>query len=624
MEKRKLSRRSFLKLSSIAAVGTIITACAPSASTPTAAPSTSTPLPPPATYTPAPTTASVTNTPAAAAATATPAATATAAATGGVKNAWGVTMPEDAAALEQQFIRILAIEGTALDFPVTVYKRTSPAYCDILATTLVRINKNFAIVPNGATSYEVSPDGKTWTFHLDPAVTWSDGTPLTADDYVFTFQYQADPNHAWDFAWFWSDIVNFSDAVSGKVATTEIGVKAVDATTLQFMTNVPSPYFPSKALYARPLSKAAFEKSGELYNTDPATSVSSSPWKLKEWTKGKQMVFEPNTAYTGKLQPYLENLILIFGDTSTEFNAYQNNEIDEADTFSPADITTISNDATLNSQYHPGFGDFRTYYLGFETSAKPFSDLKVREAFAKAIDRDSIIKNIVGRQGIPAYSFLMPGFPDSTSNILKNENVNIFDVPAAQKLLAEAGYPNGQGFPAQEMWLRQESQFNQSIAEAIAAMLSQNLNIQVSVSNKETKLFNDSLNAHKLPFYYISYGFDYLDPSNMLGIWVTGGRHDWSNPKFDQLVKDATSLIGDQAKRDQEFKDAEKILVDDVGGVFIYHVTPGNIYRPYLVGEELQPDKTGVAAWHWPGLEDIGVLMSTVYISKDAPSDRHM
>ena len=108
---------------------------------------------------------------------------------------------------------------------------------------------------------------------------------------------------------------------------------------------------------------------------------------------------------------------------------------------------------------------------------------------------------------------------------------------AAQKLLADAGYPNGQGFPAQEMWLRQELQFNQSIAEAIAAMLSQNLNIQVSVSNKETKLFNDSLNAHKLPFYYISYGFDYLDPSNMLGIWVTGGRHDWSNPNSISLSK---------------------------------------------------------------------------------------
>jgi ABC-type oligopeptide transport system substrate-binding subunit len=624
MEVRKLSRRTFLKLGSLAVAGTVLSACAPSTPTPAVVQSTNTPLPPPATYTPAPTAAAVTNTPMAATNTPAAVATATTAPVGGATNAWGVTLPSDAAALEQQFIRIIAIEGTAVDFPVTVYKRTSPAYCDILATTLVRINKNFEIVANGATSWEVTPDGKTWTFHLDPAIKWNDGTPLTADDYVFTFQYQADPKHAWDFAWFWSDVVNFSDAVAGKVATTEVGVKAVDATTLQFMTSVPSPYFPSKALYARPLSKVAFQKSGELYNTSPDTSVSSSPWKLKEWTKGKQMVFEPNTAYTGKLKPYLENLILIFGDNSTEFNAYQNNEIDEADTFSPANIATISADSALNSQYHPSFGDFRTYYLGFGTSAKPFNDLKVREAFAKAIDRDSIIKNIVGRQGIPAYSFLMPGFPDSTSDVLKNDDVNKFDVTAAQKLLSDAGYPNGQGFPAQEMWLRQENQFNQSIAEAIAAMLSQNLNIQVSVSNKETKLFTDTLNSHKLPFYYVSYGFDYLDPSNMLGIWVTGGRHDWTNAQFDTLVKEATSLIGDTAKRDQEFKDAEKILVDDVGGVFIYHVTPGNIYKPYLVGEELSADKTGVAAWHWPGLEDIGVLMSTVYISKDAPSDRHM
>ena len=110
----------------------------------------------------------------------------------------------------------------------------------------------------------------------------------------------------------------------------------------------------------------------------------------------------------------------------------------------------------------------------------------------------------------------------------------------------------------------------------------------------------------------------------MLGIWATGGRHAWSNPQFDTLLKDATSLSGNQAKRDQEFKDAEKILVDDVGGVFIYHVTPGWIYKSYLKGSELTPDKTGVTAWHWPGLEDVGVLMSTIYVSNDVPKDRHM
>ena len=153
------------------------------------------------------------------------------------------------------------------------------------------------------------------------------------------------------------------------------------------------------------------------------------------------------------------------------------------------------------------------------------------------------------------------------------------------------------------LWLRNENDLNQAIAAAIAAMLKDNLGIDVQVSNKETKLFMDTLNAHKLPFYFLSYGFDYLDPSNMLGIWVTGGRHAWTNPEFDKLVKDASSLIGDNAKRNQMFKDAEKILVDDVGGIFIYHVTPGNIYKPYLKGEELEPDKTGVGclALAWPG-----------------------
>jgi ABC-type oligopeptide transport system substrate-binding subunit len=223
-----------------------------------------------------------------------------------------------------------------------------------------------------------------------------------------------------------------------------------------------------------------------------------------------------------------------------------------------------------------------------------------------------------------AYSFLMPGFPDSNSPALKEENVNKYDVAAAQKLLADAGYPGGKGFPNLEMWLRDETPFNQTIAQAIAAMIKDNLGINVDVSNKESKLFMDTLNAHKLPFYYLSYGFDYLDPSNMLGIWTTGGRHAWSNPQFDKLIIDATSLSGNKAKRDQEFKDAEKILVDDVGGIFIYHVTPGNIYKPYVKGSELDPDKTGVAAWHWPNLEDVGTLMESIYISNAVPKGRHM
>ncbi len=617
-----LKRSTYSLLAAIMVLSMVLAACSSGTTAPPAAADTSTAMPNPPTYTPfvAPTEAPTEAATTAPEATSPPVEATSAPA--GMVNAFGVTLPPDAAPPEQQYIHLLGIEGNTVDFAVSVYKRGN-SNDDILTTPFVRLDKNFEIHPAGALSWENSSDGTEWTFHMDPKLTWSDGNPVTADDVVFTFQYQASPDHAWDFAWFWSDIVNWDKAVAGEVPVTDIGVEKVDDFTVKFTTTAASPYFLSKALYVRPLSKVAFEKSGEYYNNTPETSVSSTPWILKEWTKGKQMVFGPNLNYTGNLKPYLEGMVITFeNDTSGEFRAYLNNEIDTTGAFTPADIDQISNDPTLNAEYHPGFGDFRTYYLGFNTFAPPFDNLKVREAFAKVIDRDALIANVIKRQGIPAYSFLMPGFPAANSDVLKNENVNQYDVAAAQQLLADAGYPNGQGFPPQELWLRQEGDLNVAVGEAIAAMIKENLNIDVQVSNKETKTFMDSLNAHTLPFYMVSYGFDYLDPSNMLGIWASGGRHAWKNDQFDKLIADASSFTGDPATRTKMFQDAEKILVDDVGGIFIYHVTPGQIYRPYLKGSELEPDNVGVAAIHWPNFESIGLLMPTTYISSDVSNYR--
>ena len=148
--------------------------------------------------------------------------------------------------------------------------------------------------------------------------------------------------------------MNWDDAVAGKVPTSAIGVKKVDTYTVQFTASVPSPYFPSKALYIRPLSRVAFQKYGEYYDNDPKTSVSSSPWILQEWTKGVRIVLAPNKKYTGREKPYLQYLIYEIGDLGTEFNAYQNGEIDLAFNFSPANITTINNDPQLSKEYHPG------------------------------------------------------------------------------------------------------------------------------------------------------------------------------------------------------------------------------------------------------------------------------
>ncbi len=601
-------RNSASRFGLLVVISLIAAACAQAQPAPTATNlPVSTNLPAPATYTPG----------AASAPTSAPAATV---ASGGQVNAFGVTLPADAAPPSQQFIRLLATEGQDINFSEGVYNRT--AYVDMLATPLVRINKNFEIVPAGAESWEVSTDGLTWTYHLDKKLTWSDGNPVTADDYVFTFQYQADPKHAWDFTWFWSPITNWDDAVAGKVPVTGIGVKAVDDYTLQFTTSTPAPYFPAQALYARPLSHKAFVKSGEFYDNNPATAVSSSPWILTEWTKGKQMVFSPNLKYTGKDKPFLEKIIIILGDGTKDFVSYQANEVDYAASFTPADITSIGADPQLSQEYHPGFGDFRTDYLSFDTYHPPFDNLKVRQAFAKAIDRTSIINNIVHKQGIAAYSFLMPGFPDSSSPTLANEDVNKYDPAAAQKLLADAGFPGGKGFPQLTLELRQENDLNKAVANAMVGMLKDNLGVTVQVSNIDQKTFMADLNAHKIQFYMVSYGFDYFDASNMLGVWLSKGRHAWKNGQFDQLVTKATSFIGPADQRSQMFKDAEKLLVDDVGGIFLIHRTPGSIYRPYLKGSELAPDKTGVATWHWPAPEDISTMPLTVYVANTVDPNR--
>ena len=343
---------------------TILSACAPAATALPAPAATNTAMPVPPTYTPIPiqkqeataTTAPTTETK--------PTETS---APSAVMNAFGVTLPADAAPLDQQVLRLMGPEGITTDFAVSVYKRSVNSYSDVLTTPFVRLDKNFELQPAGALSWEVTPDGKTWTFKMDPNLKWSDGNPVNADDVVFTFQYQADPKHAWDFSWFWTDIVNWEKAFAGDVPTSEIGVKKVDDYTVQFITTAASPYFPAKALYIRPLSKVAFEKSGEYYNNTPETSVSSTPYILTEWTKGKQMTFGPNKNYTGKVKPFIERLEFTFSDNTNQFRAYQNDEIDMADTFTPADIQLISSDSQLNSEFHPGYGDFRTFYLGFNT-----------------------------------------------------------------------------------------------------------------------------------------------------------------------------------------------------------------------------------------------------------------
>jgi ABC-type oligopeptide transport system substrate-binding subunit len=538
----------------------------------------------------------------------------------------GVTLPADAAPPDQQ-VYIAHYDNTAdfttVDFYESVYKRGG-AIADVLSDPLVRLDKNFKVTPAAATKWEVDSSGLVWTFHLDPNLIWSDDTPVTADDYVATLRYGADPKHAWDFTWYFQGVIkNWSEAVAGTVPLDQLGVTAADPHTLQITTVAPAPYLPAMLLYSSALQKKALEAHGGLYNSDPATSVSSGPFVLKEWRKGDRLVYEANPKYKGTNKPFIQKVIVIGAAPSTDFASYQAGEIDYVlgSNLSPADNEIIAKDPQLQKETHPQPNDFRTDYLFFDTKNPPFDNIKVRQAFSHIVDRDSLIAQIIKpSQGIPAYSFLMPGFPASNSQGLKD--IQNYDVAKAKQLLADAGYPDGKGFPKLTLWLRNEAPVRQAVAQAIAASIKQNLGIEVEVSNKETKTFTDALNAKptQIQFGMVSYGMDFLDPFNMLSVWLSGGRHNWNNTQFDDMVKKAAAFTGDPAERIKMFQDAEKLLVTEAPGVFIYHRYQSDIYKPYLKGTELEPDQNGVAAIHWPGFANTDTVIGSMYISKDVAS----
>jgi peptide/nickel transport system substrate-binding protein/oligopeptide transport system substrate-binding protein len=525
---------------------------------------------------------------------------------------YGRPLPKGAAPYSQQIMSVLCDskrKETTLSAAVSVYERicgnTIGIDSQALGDALVNLDENLNLIPGAAEKWESSKDGLVWTFHLRPGQVWSDGTPLTANDYVATYRYMADPKHAYDFYWMWSGVIkNWDQSVAGEVTPDKIGVRAVDDLTFEVTTKDPFPPLPGTLYFWAPLQAKALAAYGPNYGVDPAKSVSSGPFMLKEFTPGKSITLVANPTYKGYRKPYLKEIRGVYGDQlNGSFVAFQARAIDHVlyQNLGPADFKIIDGDKELTANYRQNTGDFRTDYLLFDTFNPPFNDVNVRLAFAKALDRESIVKNVIGpRLGIPAYSFLMPGFPASdTAGAL--HPIQAYDCPAAQALLAKAGFKDGAGFPAVELKLRGESDAVAARFNASAASISKCLNIKITVNNIEFSDYMKKLLARPttIQFGAISYGMDYLDPANMLGVWVSTGRHSWRNAQFDELVQKANVLVGDVEKRTQMYKDAEKILVEDVGGVFLDHRIQGDLFQPYVMGECFRPDKQGVSAIHW-------------------------
>jgi peptide/nickel transport system substrate-binding protein/oligopeptide transport system substrate-binding protein len=534
-----------------------------------------------------------------------------------VVNRAGVELPADAAPIEEQVLNLGATEYSWLSWSFTAYDFTmGPLYG--IHDSCVRPDKEFQPQPSGCESWEVSDDGLTWTFHLPKDKVWSDGQPITADDWVFTLQRYARADY--DFEWFYgmAGIVNWDAVVSEESPPEELGAKKVDDYTFTVTTNQPAPFLVKMFadLWVAPKHVVKDRMADGSWALDPATAVSAGPYKLDHWDKGKEIVWVANDKYTGPYPPTMDKIVGTFMTPEVRYNAYKNGELDvigygyEVD-LPPSALAQVMADPEMKNQLFT-WANFITYYLFFDASNPPLDSFKVRQAFSHAIDRDAIVNGPLQYQSAAAYTMNPPGFPGESVEALKG--IQNYDPDLAAKLMEEAGYPGGEGFPKLTMYTRSAYPALTNAAEAIAAMLKEHLGVDVEIQDLDYSMYMEMLNNQKrseggdMVFALVPYEYDFVDGSNLLGVWGSceeagaampdmPGRHTWYNKEYNSLVCEANAIIGDEAKRDELYRQAEKILIEDVALMPIYHGVFNVLVNPKLKGPALEPNKAGVVTF---------------------------
>jgi len=528
--------------------------------------------------------------------------TAAPAAASAIKNSLGVTLPADAAPLAKQVFHDAGMEGKFFDFNKDVYQFNDLCIICNQALVLPDANQDYSH-PGDAESWEVSSDGLTWTFHLRKGLKWSDGSPLTAKDYEFTFQRLMDPKTASTYAWFYYVIKNGEEVATGKAPVTDLGVKAVDDTTFQVTTGQPIPYmlmvmgFPT----SWPIPKAMVDKYGDAFATDIDKTLFNGPYYPTQWNKGTDITFKLNPNYTGPQKPMLETIVKKFTQQGAPtLSMYQADELDYTAGGSQADMIMAMADPILSKEAVV-YPSFTTRYIWFNTLKPPVDNLKLRQAVSHAIDRDAITQKVTQGMNLTTYTMIPNGTPCNNDGNPAYTALANYDPVLAKQLLAESGVDVTK-LPPMEMWTKQGEA--QPELEAIASMLKENLGIQVTTKNVERAVYVDALSKGNMQIALGRWAMDYNDPSNFVDWWQSnaGSIIQWKNPQFDALVKAASSEL-DLTKRCQEYGEAEKIMLQDAAGVFIEHPKQMLLYKPWIGGP--QADKNGNRLLYTGWLADV-------------------
>ncbi len=441
-------------------------------------------------------------------------------------------------------------------------------------------------VPSVAESWD-NKDFKVWTFHIRKDAKWSDGSPVTAQDFVYSWQRLADPKTASPYASYlqYGHVANVDEIIAGKKPATDLGVKAIDDKTFEVTLSEPVPYFYKLLVHpsVSPVPKAAIEKYGEKW-TQPANIVTNGAYKLKDWVVNERIVLERNTNYWDNAKTVINQVTYLpISSEVTDVNRYRSGEIDMTYNNMPIELfQKLKKEIPKEVHVDPYLC---TYYYEINNQKAPFTDVRVRTALKLALDRDIIVNKVKNQGDLPAYSYTPP-YTDGMklvepewfkwSQEKRNEE--------AKKLLAEAGYTADK--PLTFNLLYNTSDLHKKLAIAVASIWKKNLGANVKLENQEWKTFLDSRHQGTFDVARAGWCADYNEPTSFLNTMLSDSSNNtahYKSPAFDKIIGD-TLQVTDEAKRAELYAQSEQQLDKDSAIVPVYYYVNARLVKPWVGG----------------------------------------
>ena len=458
---------------------------------------------------------------------------------------------------------------------------------------LLRLDEKNEAQPALAKSYDVSDDKLTYTFHLRDGLQWSDGTPLTASDFVFSWLKQMSADATNGYSFIMTDyIVNGTEYNEGKVSAEEVGVKAVDDKTFQVTIKAPTPYFARLTVLCQffPLNEAYVTSKGDQYGLSADNMIYCGPYTITSYDPAVGATLKKNDKYWDAANVKIENAqVRVMKDASAALNAYLANELSQV-ALDSSNVAAYQNNPEFKSE-----SEFRTEYLQFSLSNPVMKNKNIRKAVSAAIDRDTLAKVILADGSSSSNGLVAEGMYGDGSKTFRELNGNLcpFNAEEAKKYWEEGCKELGET-PKLSLLVRDDS-VTKAVATYIQSELNKNLGIDITIDTKTVQARNELMDNDNYMFASTAWGADYDDAMTYLDLWTNGTpyRGSYHNENYNKLINDAR-VETDDAKRLNMLLQAEKLLVDeDVIVAPLYHrgsatLTKSNVKG--LVNHPFGPD----------------------------------